>query len=81
MACWVSQAEAFPLNGNDDEECLFTTVDMGEALIAVLEREGIDDKGGLEERGGIVDDPILTEARELLVDFPAFVGAIAFIVR
>jgi hypothetical protein len=48
MACWVSQAEAFPLNG-DEEERSFTRLDMGDALIAILDREGIDDKEGLEE--------------------------------
>jgi hypothetical protein len=76
---WVSHAEAFPLNGN--EEQLFTTLDIleGAFLIAILDREGIDDKEGLEEREAI-EDPMLPEAGELL-DCPAFVGAIAFIVR
>jgi hypothetical protein len=76
---WVSQAEAFPINGN--EERLFTKLDMEEALIAILDREGIDDKEGLEEEREAREDPMLLLEAGVLLDCPAFVGAIAFIVR
>ena len=81
---WVSHAEVFPLKGNE-EHSFATLLDILEEalLIAILDREGTDDKESLEEREAI-EDPmlllLLLEARELL-DCPAFVGAIAFIVR
>jgi hypothetical protein len=56
---------------------------MKGALIAILDREGIDDKMEDLEEMEAIEDPVmlLLEAREL-VDCPAlFVGAIAFIVR
>jgi hypothetical protein len=80
---WVSRAEAFLFNGN--EARLFTKLDMEEALIAILDREGIDDKEGLEEEREAIEDPcmLLLEAGVLLDCSASFfvVGAIAFIVR
>ena len=77
---WVSHAEVFPLKGNE-EHSFATLLDILEEalLIAILDREGTDDKESLEEREAI-EDPMLPEVGELL-DCPAFVGAIAFIVR
>jgi hypothetical protein len=71
MACWVSQVEAFPLNG-DEEERSFTRLDMEEALIAILDREGIDDKEGLEEMTEeTIDDPMPLETTRELLDCSA----------